>query len=240
MTLQGTIFTGTRACAKSAMDGWFTQFSVIEEFEAKSNQLLAEMPVLPNEWKISLKLKPTSFGPGEDNVIFLTNGLSKFKGFSALRIYLIRHFGLKVISGVNKPYFINYFGEFNGKLAKKLQKGEEWVDIQISQEFAYSFSKWVCGPWASNCRRNETKTLMFRVFIDGVEELSVENETPQFFENVKLYTGYGVSPFNGWIKELSIKIKEDDLIKFRLTKIKEHYSKEPPSGEFYLLGPRNV
>ena len=43
--------------------------------------------------------------------------------------------------------------------------------------------------------------------------------------------------FNGWIKELSIKIKEDNVIKFKLDKIKNHYLKEPPSGDLYVLGP---
>ena len=82
---------------------------------------------------------------------------------------------------------------------------------------------------------------MFRVIIDGEEWVSEENIIPRigiFHENVKLYTGRRKlggklgKPLDGRIKDLSVKIKEEDLIKFRLTKIKKHYSLEPPSGQF--------
>ena len=229
------------------MEGWLTQFSATEEFEAKPRHLLAKLPVLPHQWKVSLKLKPTSLGRDlQDlvNVIFLSNGPSNFnKRFSALGIWLHGNLGVKITSGVNTPHFSKWFGgvgswengEFNGKLAKKLRNGEEWVDIQISQEFVTILGKMVCGY--RDCHRTEEKKLMYRVIIDGVEELSLENKTPQLFENVKLYTGFSISKFHGKIKELTIKIKEDDLVKYRLTKIKNNYSKEPPAGELYALGP---
>ena len=82
---------------------------------------------------------------------------------------------------------------------------------------------------------------MFRVIIDGEEWVSEENIIPRigiFHENVNLYTGRRKlggkmgKPLDGRIKDLSVKIKEEDLIKFRLTKIKKHYSQEPPPGQF--------
>ena len=171
MIPQVTDITGTRACAKSAMKGWFTQYSQTEEFEAKSDHLLAEVPVLPDEWKISFKLKPrkaTSWlgHRGSSNVLLLTNWV---RGFSPPRIFLGRRGVLRIISGVNGPHSTSYFAG----VANKLQRGE-WVEIQISQEFTTGLPK----------------KLMYQVIIDGVEELSLENKTPQFFENVKVYTGW--------------------------------------------------
>ena len=196
------------------MEGWITQFAATEEFEAKSNHILAEIPLLPDEWKISLKLKPkkaTSWsGRHSSNVILLTNWI---KGFSPPRVFLSQRGLLTIKGGVNEPHFVSYFAQ----VANKLQKGEEWVEIEISQEFTSSLPK----------------KLMYRVIIDGVEELSLEKRTPQFFENVTIYTGFQtstVSQFDGRIKELSIKIKEDNMIKYR-----HHYSKEPPSGDFCVL-----
>ena len=194
------------------MKGWITQYAASEEFEAKSNHILAEIPLLPDEWKISLKLKPKNIwlGGHDSNVILLTNGI---RGFSPPRIFVSQRGVLTINGGVNKPHSVSYFAQ----AADKLRKGEEWVEIQISQEFTSSLPK----------------KLMYRVVIDGEAELIVENKTPQFFENVKLYTGYEtstVSPFNGRIKDLSIKIKEDNMIKYR-----HHYSKDPPSGEFNVL-----
>ena len=225
---QGTIYTGTRGCAKSAMGGWFTQYSHNEEFKPKLRHLLATLPVLPNEWKIrlKLKLKPASLGwRSSPNVIHLTNRRreNNWEGVSILNIWVHGQSGVRIsVSGVNEQHFSKYFGEFNGKLAKKLDKGEEWVAIEISQEFT---------PEMKYSLFTRPKKLMYRVTIDGVKELSVENKTPQFFENVNLYTHYG-SELNGRIKELSIQIKEDDLIKSRLTKIKTHYLKKPPPGQF--------
>ena len=219
---QRTDITGTRGCAKSAMEGWFTQFSHEEEFEVKPHHLLTTFPVLPDEWKLSLKLKPKktmSWRFWSSNVIILTTDLlTKKRGFLPPRVFLSKSGGIKIISGVNKPMFGRMFLPKN---YKTLQKREEWVKIEISQELRLG-------------------RLWYRVMIDGVEKFSVENKTPHFFENVKLYTGYKASmldPFKGWIKELSIQIKEDNVIKHRqMTKIKNHYSKDPPSGDIYVLG----
>ena len=212
------------------MKGWFTLFSHTKEFEVREDHVLTTFPVLPDQWKVNFKVKATSWYPSwyrlKSGVIDLDSERGKFH---ALKIVLGEYEGVMISgSGSVSRKTIGGYGS-KKKWKKKLQKGEEWVEIEISQKFNEPFR----GGYNPLFH---PKKLWFRVIIDGEEEVVEENKRPQgTFHDVKLYTGRKtnrVKALKGRIKDLSVKIKEEDLIKFRLTKIKKHYSQEPPPGQF--------
>ena len=186
--------SGTRACGNKATDafakdGWVVEFSHPETFQIDQNNLLATLPHLPLEWQVSFKMMPNKQMTDQQrygNVLFMTvdGSWEMHSVYATPAVFFDPKMGL----AVKVKYKSGHYWTSNLKILEKQEN--EWTDIKISQE------------------RLKGK-FIYKVFIDGIEVVQRENERPMPFRNVKVFAGAPGKPvFDGWMKMLSIKVKE--------------------------------
>ena len=167
---------------------WSTAFSLEQEHTIAQDKLLATIPLLKREWKISFDFKASGFS-GLAQVLHLTTG-GKGAGSGAKygdrtpAIWTHSTKGFLVASAVAGKF--SYSKYFNA-----LPSTNIWINMEVGQE-----------ETAGN--------MIYYVNIDGKKMLSVKNSRPSEFENVQVFASSSwYSPVNGFIKNLLIENKNE-------------------------------
>ena len=178
--------------------GWSTAYFLREEHKITRNQLLATIPSLKKEWKVSFDFKADNFD-GFRQIVHMTVG-GKGAGSSAKygdrtpAIWTHSSKGFLISSAVGGRY--NY-----AKYFKALPGTCEWINIEVGQELIGS------------------KTF-FYISIGGRKVFHTKNSKPSEFENVQVFASSDwYSPVSGSIKNLLIQNKHDGRLIFSLTLI---------------------
>ena len=167
---------------------WNTAYSLRDEREITRHNLLATIPLLKKEWRVSFDLKANDF-KGLEQVLHMTVG-GKGAGSGAKfgdrtpAIWTHSSKGFLISSAVGgKPSFAKYF--------KALPSAGEWIDIEVGQQL-------------------EESKMIYSISINGKKVFSTRNSKPSEFENVQLLTSSRwYSPVNGFIKNLMIENKNN-------------------------------
>ena len=167
---------------------WSTAFSLEQEHTIAQDKLLATIPLLKREWKVSFDFKASGFS-GLAQVLHLTTG-GKGAGSGAKygdrtpAIWTHSTKGFLVASAVG--------GKFSySKYFKALPSTEKWILIEVSQEM-------------------KENAMTYSITIGENEVLSVKNSRPSDFENVQVFASSSwYSPVNGFIKNLLIENKNE-------------------------------
>ena len=165
---------------------WSTAFSLEQEHTIAQDKLLATIPLLKREWKISFDFKASGFS-GLAQVLHLTTG-GKGAGSGAKygdrtpAIWTHSTKGFLIASAVG--------GKFSySKYFKALPSTNTWINIEVGQE-----------ETAGN--------MIYYVNIGGKKVFSTRNSRPEEFENVQVFASSSwYSPVNGFIKNLLIENK---------------------------------
>ena len=193
---------------------WSSVYSRGTEKPIKRNQLLATIPLLAKEWKLSFKLKVNDFGSGWRQVLHMSIG-GKGVGKSAKygdrtpAIWTHPERGFKISSAVRGD------PSFSTKRPKgKLLTTGEWINIQIGQALESRrriVSKSRQRGRVASTRNPEASKLknviafLFFIAINGRRVVSSRNPEASEFENVMVFTSSPwYSPVNGSIKSLII------------------------------------
>ena len=168
---------------------WSTAFSLEEEHKITQDKLLATIPLLKREWKVSFDFKASGFS-GLAQVLHLTTG-GKGAGSGAKygdrtpAIWTHSTRGFLISSAVG--------GRFSfSKFFKALPAAGEWINIQVGQELQGS-------------------QMIYYVYIGGNKVFSTRNSKPSEFENVQVFSSSRwYSPVNGFIKNLLIENKNEE------------------------------
>ena len=152
----------------------------------KKNTLVATIPVLEKEWRMSLEVQVKK-AKGVGNILHMT---TRGKGTSITNyipsIYLHPSRGFKVAFPVN--------GKTLGKHFRKNAPsfGKNWYEIQIIQVL-------------------EDSKYVFGIFINNQKVLSMENSEPESFEHVNIYmTSPWNKPQKGKIRGLKIENRKPE------------------------------
>ena len=164
-------------------------YSLKEEHRIGKNKLLATIPLLKKEWKLSFEFKATSFSWSLRQVLHMTIG-GKGLGSTAKygdrtpAIWTHPRRGFLISSAVNGRYsYAKYF--------KSLPAKGKWINIEIGQEL-------------------EDSEMTYYIIIGGKKEHSTVNSEPEEFENVKVFSSSPwYSPVSGSIRNLLIGNKDD-------------------------------
>ena len=175
---------------------WSTAFSLEEEHKIAQDKLLATIPILKREWKVSFDFKASGFS-GLAQVLHLTTG-GKGAGSGAKygdrtpAIWTHSTKGFLVASAVG--------GKFSySKYFKALPSTDKWILIEVSQEM-------------------KENAMTYSITIGENEVLSVKNSRPSDFENVQVFASSSwYSPVNGFIKNLLIENKKEGRSKDNYT-----------------------
>ena len=167
---------------------WSTAYSLREESQITRDKLLATIPLLKKEWKISFDFKANSFN-GLEQLLHMTVG-GKGAGSGAKygdrtpAIWTHSSKGFLISSAVGGKYsFAKYF--------KALPSTGEWINIEVGQQL------------------EKLKTI-YSISIGGEQVFSTRNSKPSTFENVQLFTSSRwYSPVSGFLKNLLIQNKND-------------------------------
>ena len=176
-------------------DPWSTSFALRGEWKIKRNFLLATIPLLKKEWKVSLDFKANEF-VGLEQLLHMTIG-GKGTGSGAKygdrtpAIWTHSSRGFLVSSAVEgKSSFTKYF--------KALPSTGEWINIEVGQQL-------------------EGSKTIFYISINGEKVFSTRNTKPSKFENVKVFaSSRWYRPVNGFIKNLLIQNRNDGMSKLNL------------------------
>ena len=175
---------------------WSTAFSLEQEHTIAQDKLLATIPLLKREWKISFDFKASGFS-GLAQVLHLTTG-GKGAGSGAKygdrtpAIWTHSTKGFLISSAVGGKYsYSKYF--------KALPSTGIWINIDVGQEMV-------------------GKNLIYYIDIGGKRVLSMKNSRPSEFENVQVFASSSwYSPVNGFIKNLLIENKNEGRSKDNYT-----------------------
>jgi len=168
--------------------GWTKIFEKSTEFALSQNNLLTTIPRLTKEWVVEFCFKPTNFNYGDwTNIIQMTIG-GRHGSYGDRTPGVFYH---PTQLGPSQLYFasaVNNNPNFSHNLpAPSVGK---WTKIRVSQELL------------------NTNKLMYRVIIDGVEKINVENKNTGLFQNVKVFAA---NPWHhaqpGFVKGLIIQVK---------------------------------
>ena len=159
------------------------------EHKIKRNVLLATIPLLKKEWKLSFEFKASSFTTGLRQILHMTIG-GKGIGSSAEygdrtpAIWASSRRGFLISSAVNGKYsYAKYF--------KSLPAKGKWINIEIGQEL-------------------EESEMTYYIIIGGKKVHSTVNSEPEEFENVKVFSSSPwYTPVSGLIRNLLIENKDD-------------------------------
>ena len=165
-----------------------TAYSLREESQITRDNLLANIPLLKKEWKVSFDFKANNFTAFQQ-LLHLTVG-GKGVGSGAKygdrtpAIWTHSSKGFLVSSAVGgKPSFAKYF--------KALPSTGEWINIEVGQQL-------------------EGSKMIYSIFIGGKKVFSNRNAKPAEFENVQVFaSSRWYSPVSGFIKNLLIQNKND-------------------------------
>ena len=168
---------------------WSTAFSLEEEHKITQDKLLATIPLLKREWKVSFDFKASGFS-GLAQVLHLTTG-GKDAGSGAKygdrtpAIWTHATKGFLIASAVG--------GRFSySKFFKALPAAGEWINIQIGQEM-------------------EASKMIYYIYIGGKKVFSTTNSKPSEFEDVQVFSSSRwYSPVNGLIRNLLIENKNEE------------------------------
>ena len=161
---------------------WNTTYALREEWKIRKNSLLATIPLLKKEWKVSFDFKANNF---RGQVLHMTAGGKGAKyGDRTPAIWTHSSRGFVISSAVGGRYnFVKY--------VKPLPSAGEWTTIEIGQE--YDGSK-----------------VVYSINIGGKRVFSTTNSKPSAFENVKVFASSNwYSPVSGFIKNLLIENKNN-------------------------------
>ena len=169
---------------------WSTAFSLEEEHKITQDKLLATIPLLKREWKVSFDFKASGFS-GLAQVLHLTTG-GKGAGSGAKygdrtpAIWTHSTKGFLISSAVG--------GRFSySKYFKALPAAGEWINIQVGQELQGS-------------------QMIYYIYIGGKTVFSTRNSKPSEFVDVQVFSSSKwYSPVNGLIKNLVIENKNEEL-----------------------------
>ena len=167
---------------------WITAYSLREESQIRKDNLLATIPLLKKEWKVSFDFKANNF-VGVSQLLQMTIG-GKGVGSGAKygdrtpAIWTHSSKGFLISSAVGGRYsYAKYF--------KALPEAGEWINIEVGQEL------------------KESETI-YSISIGGKKVFSIRNSKPSAFENVQVFTSSSwYSPVSGFIKNLLIQNKND-------------------------------
>ena len=167
---------------------WSREYSLAEEQQIRSNQLLTTIPTLKKEWRVSFEFKANNF-KGLSQIFHMTAG-GKGAGSGARygdrtpAIWSHSSKGLLISSAVG--------GSFSySKFFKPLPATGEWTKIVVGQELLES-------------------DVIYTIFIDNKKVFSVRNSAPLEFKNVKVFTASSwYSPLSGFIRNLVIENKNE-------------------------------
>ncbi|XP_065677371.1 uncharacterized protein LOC136092755 [Hydra vulgaris] len=154
---------------------------ITAETTLKKDNLIATLPFLEKAYLVTFKIKPTLYSQGLKNVIHLTVGSDVGQYGERSPAVFFHQDGsgkLTIASAVN--------GNANYNFNSEPLTPNRWLNIRISQ-----------------VRRNGVYTFMVK--INGKIIHSIENNKPQSFENVKVYTSdpwYDAQ--DGTIKDLRV------------------------------------
>ena len=167
---------------------WKTAYYLKAEHKIRRNLLLATIPLLKKEWKVSFDFKANSF-KGLQQVMHMTvegkgAGSGAQYGDRTPAIWTHPSRGFLISSAVGgKVSFAKYF--------KALPGTGEWISIEVGQELVAS------------------KTFYY-ISIGGRKTIFTKNSKPTEFKNVKLFASSNwYSPANGFMKNLLIQNKND-------------------------------
>ena len=167
---------------------WKTAYYLEAEHKITRNKLLATIPLLKKEWKVSFDFKANKF-KGFQQILHMTVG-GKGAGRGAKHgdrtpaIWAHSSKGFLVSSSVGgKSSFSKYF--------KTLPSAGEWINIEVVQQM-------------------EASEIIYTIYIGGELVFSTRNSKPLAFENVKIFASSSwYSPVSGYIRSLLIQNKND-------------------------------
>jgi len=165
-----------------------TVFSMEEEHEIRRNKLLATIPLLKKEWRISFDFKASEFAGWQQVLHLTTGGLGVGRGAKygdrTPAIWTDSSKGFLVASAVEgKSSYSKYF--------KALPAAGEWINIRVGQEL-------------------EGSIMTYYIFIGDEKVFSTGNSMPSEFENVQVFSSSRwYTPVNGSIKNLLIENKNE-------------------------------
>ena len=167
---------------------WKTAYYLEAEHKITRNKLLATIPLLKKEWKVSFDFKANNF-KGLQQILLMTVG-GKGAGRGAKHgdrtpaIWTHPSKGFLISSSVGgKPSFSKYL--------KPIPSPGEWVNIEVVQQL-------------------EANDMIYSIHIKGDRVFSTRNSNPLAFENVKIFASSSwYSPVSGFIKNLLIQNKND-------------------------------
>ena len=173
---------------------WSTAYSLRDEQEITRHNLLATIPLLKKEWRVSFDLKANNF-KGLEQVLHMTVG-GKGAGSGAKygdrtpAIWTHSSRGFLISSAVGGRY--NY-----AKYFKALPSAGEWINIEVGQQL-------------------EESKMIYSIAIGGKKVFSTRNSKPSAFKDVQVFTSSRwYLPVNGFIKSLLIQNKNDGKFIFR-------------------------
>ena len=158
-----------------------------EEHKLARGHLLATIPQMEKEWRVSFEFMANSFR-GLGQVLHLTiGGVGAGRGAKygdrTPAVWTDPTKGILICSAVNNE--ISFCGPPT-KYFKPLPAVGEWVKIEVGQEQVGS-------------------KMIYSISIDGTQRFSVENTHPAEFENVKVFASSDwYNPLEGRIRNLRI------------------------------------
>ena len=194
---------------------WSTAYSHREESVITRDNLLATIPLLKKEWKVSFDFKANNFN-GLQQLLHLTVG---GKGVGSGARYGDRT--PAIWTNPSKGFVIS--SAVGGKLSftknfKALPATGEWIDIEVGQQL-------------------EGSKMIYSVFISGKKMFSTTNSKPAEFENVQVFASSSwYSPVSGFIRNLLIQNKNDGRSKFTMNFIFIMLSLKILKAVAYLTG----
>ena len=171
------------------IDPWKTAYHLEAEHTITRNNLLATIPLLKKEWKVSFDFKANNKFKGLQQIFHMTVG-GKGAGRGAKHgdrtpaIWTHPSKGFLISSSVGgKPSFSKYL--------KPLPSSGEWINIEVVQQL-------------------EASHMIYTIQIGGEQVFSTRNAKPLVFENVKVFASSNwFTPVSGSIKNLLIQNKND-------------------------------
>ena len=177
---------------------WTTAFYLKDENQIKRSKLLATLPQLKREWRVSFEFKAESYGYYLQQLLHLTIG-GKGIGSGAKygdrtpAVWTDPNRGFLICSAVNNK--VSFCGP-SSKYFKPLPAVGEWFKIEVGQEQVGS-------------------KMIYSISIDGTQRFSIENTHPAEFENVKVFASSSwYAPLEGRIRNLRIENNDDGKIFF--------------------------
>ena len=163
-------------------------YSHREESQITRDNLLATIPLLKKEWKVSFDFKANNFTAFQQLLHLTVGGKgvgsgSKY-GDRTPAIWTNPSKGFVISSAVSgKPSFT--------KNIKALPSTGEWINVEVNQQL-------------------EGSKMIYSIFIAGKKVFSSRNWKPAEFKNVKVFaSSKWYSPVSGFIKNLLIQNKND-------------------------------